>query len=86
MSDSRPKSSNKRQKIDDLGKNAIVDSNPQPNIAYEDSGIKLTTVESLPDPENIDISLSSILSFVRKNFFFFIAFSINHNLAYSNQI
>ncbi|RIA99624.1 tyrosyl-DNA phosphodiesterase I [Glomus cerebriforme] len=63
MSDSRPESSNKRQKVGHWKKNAIEESNLQPNIAYEDSGIKLTTVEALSASENIDcVSLSSILS------------------------
>jgi hypothetical protein len=65
MSDGFPEGRNKRQKIEDLSKNVIEVSNIQPNVSYEDSGIKLTTIETLPASENIDcVSLSSILSSV----------------------
>ncbi|GBB91821.1 hypothetical protein RclHR1_01920025 [Rhizophagus clarus] len=63
MSVNCPEGRNKRQKIEDLNKNAIEASNIQSNVAYEESGINLTTVETLPASENIDcVSLSSILS------------------------
>ncbi|CAB5396546.1 unnamed protein product, partial [Rhizophagus irregularis] len=63
MSENCPEGRSKRQKIEDSSKYSIEVSNNQPNVAYEDSGIKLTTVEALPASENIDcVSLSSILS------------------------
>ncbi len=69
MSDERTESGIKRQKLDDLGKSVNVDSSLQQSKSYEDSGIKLTTVETLPDSENVDcVSLSSILHSVRYTF------------------
>lgn len=83
MSENCPEGRSKRQKIEDSSKHSIEVSNNQPNVAYEDSGIKLTTVEALPASENIDcVSLSSILSSVWDIFMnFFIVFQYNSNLS-----